>query len=247
MTCTFPLVGEFAVSLSIVVCLIVLAAVAYSAVAKRYLRHSSRTEPERNQKSIFHVADEWQLSEHGNAMRLYHGKRLTVFERDGGWKFCIADADEDDDPYFSDPYETEDAAKYEVMALLDGRPSEHKTMREAYAESRDAQMVERLAECSTSVTNLFGLISETINAPDVNITKLRPLEQKLITVQKTLSRLDEHFRMRDDAQSLGSAEGLLSQSQDMSRQVTSKIEWLRATPKALRNQPSADQTGRSLE
>jgi len=80
----------------------------------------------------------WSASEAGNQTRTYANQRVTVFESDGGWKYCIAHLGEDDDPYFSDPYETQAAAKACALAFLDGRDAPFQTKRET-REAEHAQ------------------------------------------------------------------------------------------------------------
>lgn len=100
----------------------------------------------------------WSTSTNGNPTRIYRGSRVTVFPSDGGWKFCIADPDDDDDPYFSDPYSTLEAAKHEAIALIDGTGSKFSTKREERsgklrdeAESLVSKEAERLRKLEASV------------------------------------------------------------------------------------------------
>lgn len=57
----------------------------------------------------------WQTSDRGNPMMLYGGRRATVFPSDGGWKYCFAKGETDDDPHFSDPYRSEEHMKGSPM------------------------------------------------------------------------------------------------------------------------------------
>lgn len=82
--------------------------------------------------------ESWTSSERGNAMMLVGDQRITVFEDSGrGWKFCIADATGDEpNPYYSDRYDTENAAKYEALAHYKGLPSRYQSKVEQAAGRR---------------------------------------------------------------------------------------------------------------
>lgn len=79
---------------------------------------------------------EWSLSLNGNPTIIRRGHRITVFPGDGGWKYCIAKLEKDDDPFYSEAYETEPAAKYEALADIEGRESRYKPMYEGTWERR---------------------------------------------------------------------------------------------------------------
>src|SRR5690606_30636079 len=87
----------------------------------------------------------WRRSINGNAVIRAGSLRITVFPSDGGWKFCIANGD-DDRPYYSDAYETEDIAKQESLAALHGLPQLNKTKR----ETREAQETAQWLRFSTT-------------------------------------------------------------------------------------------------
>ena len=77
---------------------------------------------------------QWKASENSNPTMVVDGTRITVFASDDGWKYCIADEGDDSAPYFSDPYETAEAAKYEALAHFDGSPSRHRPATEKRIE-----------------------------------------------------------------------------------------------------------------
>ncbi len=72
----------------------------------------------------------WSRSANGNPVIFRLNRCITVFRTDSGWKYCIATIDEDDNPYFSEVYETEVAAKFEALARLEGRESRYRPMYE---------------------------------------------------------------------------------------------------------------------
>lgn len=45
----------------------------------------------------------WRKSENGNLTSVVQGKRVTIYPDSGGWKFCLADADEEREPFSLSP------------------------------------------------------------------------------------------------------------------------------------------------
>lgn len=67
---------------------------------------------------------EWRISERGNATTVVDGVRITVFPQDGGWKYVLGWADDEDDeeePFFSDRFDSEDEAKASALSHVEGR------------------------------------------------------------------------------------------------------------------------------
>ena len=64
----------------------------------------------------------WYMSSNGNPTYVRAGWRITIFEDDlyGGWKWCLANGDDDNNPQFSNKRyaNTEDAAEAAVNKLL---------------------------------------------------------------------------------------------------------------------------------
>lgn len=79
----------------------------------------------------------WRKSSSGNPMRVVGNMRITVFPSDEGWKYCIAELPEDDDPYFSDVYQGEDQAMQSALDHVAGRDSAHQSNREIRKVKRD--------------------------------------------------------------------------------------------------------------
>lgn len=180
----------------------------------------------------------WTPSENGNPMRITNGKRITVFERDGGWKFCIANENGDDDPYFSDAYETEHAARTEAVAWMNGSPTTYQTINDIRYERRlsreNQRHTEAILECSAAVKSMTKEIPDLLSSPDINITKLRPIERQIEKVAKNLQRAEDHFRIEENASQVETAERLSTLLVALRSSVDSKIAWLQKTPKSQR-------------
>lgn len=66
----------------------------------------------------------WSKSENGNDTTIYDGFRVTLFQQDGLWNYCVVEIldDEDrangdeDEPIFGDQYPTKAEAKREALA-----------------------------------------------------------------------------------------------------------------------------------
>lgn len=59
---------------------------------------------------------QWYLSENENPTIVIGDYRATVFEQDGGWKYVFADLDDEEEPYFSEVFGTQEEA---MEAALD--------------------------------------------------------------------------------------------------------------------------------
>lgn len=81
----------------------------------------------------------WRTSLSGNATKQFGNSRLTVFSRDEGWKYCIADGPDDNDPFFSDAYPTEQMAREAGEDHILGNPSRHVSPREQRKAGRRAE------------------------------------------------------------------------------------------------------------
>ena len=119
-------------------------------------------------------ASGWGSSESGNSMTIYRNRRVTVFPSDRGWKFCIAKVEDDEDPYFSDVYRDEDAAKYEALAWMDGRPSRNSTMQEDRQVNRRKQWEEQISQRAA----LLAILSKDLPLA-ANLTEVRKIERKV--------------------------------------------------------------------
>lgn len=134
---------------------------------------------------------DWQPSENGNPVRIVGRTRLTVFQSDGGWKYCIADV-EKDDPYFSDPYQTEAAAKHEALAHVSGIPSKHRSL---YEDGRDRALLKWEAAARGRLTDARQL-ADALREPNLNVTALRKIEGKIATRLRSISWQVIEFQRR---------------------------------------------------
>ncbi len=71
--------------------------------------------------------DPWSVSENGNAMIIINSVRITVFQNNSGWKYCIAKIHSHKEPYFSELYASEQAARDEALAKFHDQPSRHES------------------------------------------------------------------------------------------------------------------------
>ncbi len=138
---------------------------------------------------LFGSKPQWQMSENGNPMMLFGQTRVTVFESDGGWKYCIADIEEDDDPHFSDPYESQAIARAEALAHINGEPSRNRSLSEGGRERRRDRWEAEALEKRRAVQE----IREALAEPDLNVTALRKIEAKVASRLRQLSWQKSQF------------------------------------------------------
>jgi hypothetical protein len=153
----------------------------------------------------------WHISENGNSTLLMKGSRITVFESDGGWKFCVATpADGDDYPYFSEPYAQAEHAKHEGLALIGQHASKYPTLRYARLAHREWSKAQWLSEQEQIERSLREELVAAMAHPAVNVTKLRPIEARITTRARYVRNLpgsfpvgsEEHQRASDTAAKL---------------------------------------------
>lgn len=142
----------------------------------------------------------WHKSENGNPTGIHEGFRVTVFPSDGGWKYVLARADRDEaEPFFSEPYETVEAAKHEALADLEGAASRFQSITEQHRVKRKAEAVdrfrrewpdhfkrerERYAETAASV-------ERALSAKTLKQSRLENLEKQIGTRQRATRNLAE--------------------------------------------------------
>jgi conjugal transfer/entry exclusion protein len=124
----------------------------------------------------------WVVSSNGNPTREYLGQRITVFDADHGFKFCIADPVDGDDPYYSERYDSLEAAKYEAMAYMDGGPSTHQTTK----AKREDQSLAVSRDIVSDKRRMLAEISSSLSQENVDLKSLRATERKLVTGVKGL-------------------------------------------------------------
>ena len=170
--------------------LIVLIAVAIFAIA------ALRSRPKRNGKGEGggqwqasrprrNGGRQWQTSVKGNLAMVVDGTRITIFAQDGGWKYVISDngdGDNEDGTYFSEKYETAEAAKYEALVDLDGGTSRHRTV----AEKRSERRLDAWEKAIRDREQLIADISDLLMREDLNVTALRKPEKRIASQLKAL-------------------------------------------------------------
>ena len=137
----------------------------------------------------------WLPSEAGNLTRIYRNRRLTVFEQDGGWKFCDAKEGRDGEPYFSGVYDSVEAAKYEAIDSIDGQPSRHKSRQQRAGERRLRAAVSGIEGGAA----LAAQVRQAL-AAGPKLTELRRLGKKVATARRHLtSDVNRAYSMGEDA------------------------------------------------
>jgi hypothetical protein len=179
----------------------------------------------------------WHASENGNPTLLINGSRVTVFESDGGWKFCIATpTDGDDDPYFSDPYAHAEHAKHEALALIGQRSSKYPTLRSARMAHREWSQAQWLADQEDIERSLREELTAAMANPAINITKLRPIEARITTRARYVGRLPDSFPTGSDEHQRACATA--AKLDDLLATVESKIAELKARKAERRPAPT---------
>lgn len=125
----------------------------------------------------------WTVSENGNPTFVAGSTRITVFQQDRGWKYCIADVDDRDDPHFSDAYATEREAREDALAHFRGEPSRHQSLSASSTEDRRQRWEAHIQERSLVIDELQRFLAEN---NDLGITALRKPEAKIASHLKQL-------------------------------------------------------------
>ena len=164
----------------------------------------------------------WTTSENGNPTLVMGGMRLTVFQQDGGWTYCISELNRPNEPHFSDTYATAQIAKEEALASLRGEPSRHQTRSASSAENRRERWEEQIRERNHTVNELKRLLSEN---SDLGITALRKPETKIASQLKQLGwQLAEYQRAGVSDDLLLVAEEQKMTLAKLSEEVAARIE-----------------------
>lgn len=183
----------------------------------------------------------WDRSESGNPIIHRGDLRLTVFRHTkghsakGGWKFCIAEGDDDESPYFSGEYQSEDEAKYEGLAKLDGLPSKYDALTRRDYETVHETHARFLRNATIDTEALITATTEAVASPDNKVTDLRKLEKRLETKLKQFSQIGADFRsLNDDVRAARSRE-MEERVNESLESIRDRIDWLKL-PKSQREQ-----------
>lgn len=117
-------------------------------------------------------------------MLIVASSRITVFQQDRGWKYCIADINDRQTPHFSDPYGGQQMAMDEALAHFRGEPARHATVNEDRAEARKEKWESLIQERETLLQELDALISTN---PSLKISALH----------KPLAKIESHLKQID--------------------------------------------------
>lgn len=128
-------------------------------------------------------ANRWTVSENGNPTLVEGSMRITVFQQDRGWKYCIADVGDREDPHFSDAYATEREAQEEALAHFRGEPSRHQSLSASATEDRRQRWEAHIQERSLTIEEVQRFLAEN---KDLGITALRKPEAKIASYLKQL-------------------------------------------------------------
>ena len=146
----------------------------------------------------------WVVSENGNPMLIEGAIRITVFPQDRGWKFCIADVDDREEPYFSESLSSAGDAKEEALAHLRGEPSIYDPLSAAYAENRRDRWEAHIRDRALLIEEIQRLLTEN---PDLGITALRKPEARVASHLKQLEwQIAEYHRADVSADLIAQAE-----------------------------------------
>lgn len=125
---------------------------------------------------------EWSITSSGNPTMNIEGCRLTVFERDGGWKFCVADGEDDDDPHFSGVYGSQKEAQERGLKWAEASIP---TMRDS--PELLLPIVKRIGDEAQALTrSVPDLLGRSVNS-----TQLRRLSDNIQDNYEAAERLQE--------------------------------------------------------
>lgn len=173
------------------------------------------------------VSSGWQVSESGNLTRIVGNRRHTLFESDGGWKFCVARTDGDDDnPIYSDPYILRDQARDALEDWLSGRSIRHRSLTEIRRDDRRETWIRIIRDRKI----LINEIENELRAdPKMRITGLRKSEAKLASHLKQLDLQASEYRAAGVPDALiQETLALRPRIECLSSQVASRIAALQA-------------------
>lgn len=167
-------------------------------------------------------ASRWMVSENGNPTLVEGLTRITVFQQDRGWKYCIADIVDREDPHFSDTYATERDAREEALAHFRGEPSRHRSLSASSAENRRQRWEAHIQERSRTIDELHQFLAEK---SDLGITALRKPEAKITSHLKQLDWQIAEYRSAGVSASLISlAERQRPALKRLAEEVAARIE-----------------------
>lgn len=181
----------------------------------------------------------WRTSSSGNQTRLYKGSRVTVFESDGGWKYCIADPDDRTPPYFSDPYPSQEAATHEAMVFMDGGESRYQTKREIREAELEARSIEAAASAPAFCAEVYREVEEFHQSGKFTLTKLRPLKKKVSREIEALKNSYQHLYSEGNQLQADDIWAIRKKLQLLDQHLEELITWHQSGAKSERGSPPA--------
>lgn len=179
----------------------------------------------------------WHASRNGNQTIKVGSLRLTVFEQDRGWKYCISQGSGDDNPYFSERYATEQEAKEAATAHANGQESPHKTSREAREDANLNYHLSITKDANEIYHSCHSSISEMYSSGRINLTALRPIKKKLDRTERSIIEAYKHNyaeRREADANALWK---LREDFNELESFVDTLIAWIESGAKKAKECP----------
>ena len=183
------------------------------------------------------TATKWSVSENGNAMIISGSTRITVFPSDRGWKYCIADVKDREEPCFSEVYESEQAARDEALAHFHGQPSRHEPLSAQAQRRRKGKWEEVINQREDLIQEIRSFLAA---GQDHNITALRKPETKIASHLKQLDWQITEYHLDGVSENLiGIAERQQVALSELANEVADKIAAKQAIRKPRRAPVSA--------
>lgn len=183
---------------------------------------------ERSADQTIQQSSQWSVSENGNPTRVIGATRLTVFQQDRGWKYCIADVNDRREPFFSQSYASEQAAKNEAMADFRGEPSVHKALSTVADSDRREKWEAYIRQRERIIAELRACLSSN---SDLGISLLRKPQAKIASHIKQLEwQMSEYHRADVSDRMIAMAEMQKIALEKLADEVATRV----ATKEALR-------------
>lgn len=175
----------------------------------------------------------WRKSENGNLTSVVQGQRVTIYPDSGGWKFCLADADEEREPFFSESYATQDAAQYEAAAMIEGRPSRFKSNADLRQERLVQSVPGRLAGEQERLEGVRKSLERAKGRAATQVSTLQNIKKRLLVGRRMAVGVQTDASIwAEDDRTAAAAELMIEQYDalwdDVDDLIASKIE---VTPK----------------
>lgn len=131
----------------------------------------------------------WNRSLAGNETRIIAGSRVTIYPSGNGWKYCIADRSDRDPPYYSDTFDTEEAAKHEALAFINGYGSKFQSKREqrhSRIRSQSSDLVDSESRRLEKIEQSLGKTTSKAIPKMKTLNDLREMAKKRASLAITL-------------------------------------------------------------